>query len=85
LGRALFPADAGAAPPRRAPYVSAWWEYKPTPDWSFHFEIANVTRFVYDDKIFDYAGPRDTFPLVATEELSIKSQPRRYIQIRRTF
>ena len=67
------------------PYVSAWWEYKPTPDWSFHFEIANVSGFVYDDKLFDYAGPRDTFPLVATEELSIKSQPRLYIQIRKTF
>jgi hypothetical protein len=67
------------------PYLSAWWDYKPSPDWSLHFELDDLGSFVYDDRLYDYAGPRDTFPLNQIEELSIKSQPRLYIKIRRTF
>ncbi|MGH6870570.1 MAG: TonB-dependent receptor plug domain-containing protein [Rhizomicrobium sp.] len=67
------------------PYFQVWWDYKPTPDWSLHFEIDNPSAFVYDDRFHDYAGPRDTAPLSEVEELSIKSQPRLYVQIRKTF
>jgi len=67
------------------PYFLVFWEYKPTPSWSLHFELDNLARFVYDDKYYDYAGPRNALPLASTEELSVKSQPRLYIQIRKTF
>jgi outer membrane receptor protein involved in Fe transport len=67
------------------PYLTAWWEYKPTPQWSLHVEVDNVGSFVYDDRLFDYAGPRDTAPLDEIEELSIRSQPRLFIEIRKTF
>ncbi|HTQ14658.1 MAG TPA: TonB-dependent receptor [Rhizomicrobium sp.] len=67
------------------PYFQVWWDYKPRPGWSLHFEITNPAPFVYDDRFYDYAGPRDTFPLQSIEELSIKSQPRLYVQIRKTF
>ncbi len=67
------------------PYFLVFWEYKPTPSWSLHVELDNLTRFVYDDKYYDSAGPRNTSSLASIEELSIKSQPKLYIQIRRTF
>ena len=67
------------------PYITAYWEYKPTPDWSLHLEVDNAAPFVYDDRFFDYAGPRNISPLVDVEELSIKSQPRLFVQIRKTF
>ena len=67
------------------PYISAFWEYKPTPSWSLHFEFVNLGRFIYRNKLFDYAGPRNTSPLTEVEERSIMSQPRFYIQIRKTF
>jgi len=67
------------------PFLTAFWEYKPTPDWSLHFELENFGRFVYDNQFFDYDAPRDTGKLVEIEERSIKSQPRIYIDIRRTF
>jgi hypothetical protein len=67
------------------PYVSAFWEYKPTPSWSLHFELINLGRFIYKNEFFDYAGPRNTSPLVQIEDRSIMSQPRLYIQIRKTF
>jgi outer membrane receptor protein involved in Fe transport len=72
---------------RRAipPYLDVFWEYKPTPTWSLHFELDDLGRFVYDDKYFDYSGERGSSPLNAIEELHIRSQPRLYIQLRKTF
>ena len=67
------------------PFVGVYWEYKPTPSWSFHVELDNLGRFVYENQYFNYAGPRDVSPLVSIEERAITSQPRLYIQIRKTF
>jgi outer membrane receptor protein involved in Fe transport len=67
------------------PYLSLWWEYKPTSTWSLHVELDNVGRFGYEDAFSDYAGPRNAAPLQSLDELYIKSQPRLYIQIRKTF
>ncbi len=67
------------------PYMELSWVYKPSQDWSFKFAILNAGAFTYDDTVFDYTGPRDTFPLSQIEETSIHSQPRIYIQIRKTF
>jgi outer membrane receptor protein involved in Fe transport len=67
------------------PYIEAFWEYKPTPLWSFHVGLINLGRFVYDNTFYDFAGPRNISPLLDIDERSIKSQPRIYIQIRKTF
>ena len=67
------------------PYLEAWWEYKPTPEWSLRFEVDNIARFVYASKYERYSGPRNTSPLSQTEYRTIKSQPRIYVQIRKTF
>jgi hypothetical protein len=67
------------------PFLEAWWEYKPQGDLSLRFEVDNVVPFVYDDQYQNYAGPRDDFPLSNIEEIHIKSQPRLYFEIRKTF
>lgn len=67
------------------PYLELWWDYKPTADWSFRLELYNPGRFSYDDKLYNYAGPRDVSTLTDIEELRIKSQPRIYFRIRKTF
>jgi hypothetical protein len=67
------------------PYIEMWWDYKPTPDLSFRLELYNPGRFTYDDRFYDYAGPRDVSALSEIEELRIKSQPRIYFRIRKTF
>jgi hypothetical protein len=67
------------------PYLTMWWEYKPTPKWSLHLELDNVGRFTYDDEYSVYAGLRSDTPLQSIDELSIRSQPRLYVQIRKTF
>lgn len=67
------------------PYIYVYWEYKPTPSWSFHFELDDLGRFVYENEYFNFAGERNTSPLLYTDDRAIKSQPRLYIEIRKTF
>jgi outer membrane receptor protein involved in Fe transport len=67
------------------PFIEAWWEYKPESSLSLRLEVDNFGRFVYDDQFFNYAGPRNDFPLAEIEEIHIKSQPRLYFEIRKTF
>ncbi|HEY1638341.1 MAG TPA: TonB-dependent receptor [Rhizomicrobium sp.] len=67
------------------PYFTAWWEYKPEPTLSLHFEVDNIGRFEYDDQFYNYMGPRDRAALASIEEIAIRSQPQFYIQIRKTF
>jgi len=61
------------------------WDYTPTPEWTFRLAVENAGEFTYDDTLYDYAGPRASNPLDEIEELSIKSQPRLYIRVRKTF
>ncbi|HVU22068.1 MAG TPA: TonB-dependent receptor [Rhizomicrobium sp.] len=67
------------------PYLYVYWEYKPTPDWSLHFELDNLGQFVYENEYFNFAGERNSSPLLFTDDRSIKSQPRIYIEVRKTF
>jgi outer membrane receptor protein involved in Fe transport len=67
------------------PYVYVYWEYKPTPDWSLHFEIDDLGSFVYDNEFFNYQGDRNTGYLLFTDDRAIKSQPRVFFEIRKTF
>jgi outer membrane receptor for ferrienterochelin and colicin len=67
------------------PYIGAYWEYKPTSNWSFHVELDNADPFVYDDKFLNYPAARNVSLPDQLEELHIKSQPRLFIDIRKTF
>ncbi|HWA02550.1 MAG TPA: TonB-dependent receptor [Rhizomicrobium sp.] len=67
------------------PYIEVFWEYKPAPGWSYHIGFINLGQFVYDNRFFDYDGPRDTGKLVLIDERSIRSQPRVYLELRKTF
>jgi hypothetical protein len=67
------------------PYMYVFWEYKPTPSWSLHFEVDNLGQFVYDNQYFDYDDRRDIGNLAIIEDRSIKSQPRLDFEVRKTF
>ena len=67
------------------PYLEVYWEYKPTPDWSLRAEVDNFVPFVYERRLESYAGPRDSTPLVTSELRQIQSQPRLFIQVRKSF
>jgi len=68
-----------------APYVGVFWDYKPSEDWSFHFEANNLWAFVYTDTRFNYAGPRDTFPVDNIDRNAAQSRPYVEFTLRHTF
>ena len=67
------------------PYITAYWEYKPTPDLSLHFELDNLGSFVYENEFFNYDGERGVVPLAYTDDRAIRSEPRVFIEVRKTF
>jgi outer membrane receptor protein involved in Fe transport len=72
---------------RRIPpgLVSIFWEYKPTTAWSLHFELDNLDPFIYDDKHYNYDISRAVPPISRLEERVVRSQPRFFFEIRKTF
>jgi outer membrane receptor protein involved in Fe transport len=68
-----------------APFLQAWWEYKPDGGWSFRAEVDNFVPFHYDNQYKEYDGPRDIYPVAYVDDRRITSQPRIYFQIRKTF
>jgi outer membrane receptor protein involved in Fe transport len=67
------------------PYITAYWEYKPTPNLSLHFELDNLGSFVYENEFFNYDGERGTVPLASTDDRAIRSEPRVFVEVRKTF
>ena len=67
------------------PYFSMFWDYKPTPAWNFHFGVDDITGFLYEDKKFNYAGPRNTAPLVNIDEYTTLGIPQFEVRIRHSF
>ena len=67
------------------PYVQLYAEYKPRADWKFRAELTNIFPFHFKYEQDIYAGPRNVSPLAQRILLDIKSQPRMYFQVRKTF
>ena len=67
------------------PYFQAFWDYKPSPKWNFHFEVDNLTSFAFHDNNFTFAGPRNISPLVSVDEYTSHSMPQFDIRIRYTY
>jgi len=68
-----------------APYVSVFWDWKPSADWSFHAEANNIWAFVYTDTRFNYLGPRNAFPVDNIDRYAAQSRPYVELTIRHTF
>jgi hypothetical protein len=67
------------------PYFQVYWDWKPSDAWALHFEVDDVTGFIYDDKKFNYAGPRNVAPLDNIDEYRAYGIPQIDIQVRYTF
>jgi outer membrane receptor protein involved in Fe transport len=67
------------------PYFQVFWDYKPSPEWTFHLAINNVTSFVYHDDKFNFAGARNVAPLANIDEFIAHSMPTIDVRVRWTF
>ncbi len=66
-------------------YVMAFWEYKPTKDLVLRVEADNLIPFKFYRQRAIYDGSRDTAPLDYSDYRTVKSQPRLFVKIRKTF
>lgn len=67
------------------PYLQAYWEYKPESGWALRFEADNIVPYYYKQDVVTYAGLRSLSPVAQTEEIAIRSRPRIFISIRKTW
>jgi hypothetical protein len=66
-------------------FYGGFVEYKPDPKTSLRAELANLGRFELDRIRAVYSGPRNTSPLVFTENFQTQAQQRLVLRLRRTF
>ncbi|HEX4634721.1 MAG TPA: TonB-dependent receptor [Rhizomicrobium sp.] len=67
------------------PYLNFYWAYKPTPDWMIKLGADNFASYRFEQEQFNYAGPRNLAPLSSIQDVFDHTQPRFYIQLRKTF
>ena len=66
-------------------FTQIYGEYKPRPDLKLRLEFDNIVPFKLGLGQDIYGGPRNTSALVQSTLLQIQSQPRVYMQVRKTF
>ena len=67
------------------PYFTLTWDYKPSPEWSFHIEGDDILGFTFKDTRYNYAGPRNVAPVDNIDQYIAYGTPHIDFQIRRTF
>ena len=66
-------------------FVILYWEYKPNPNWLVRVEGDNIIPFKFWQHQTFWNGPRNTAPVAFDYDLTIQSQPRLFVKIKRTF
>ena len=67
------------------PYVSIFWSYKPTPDWKITLGADNFVPYRFELEQLNFAGPRNIAPPPTIQDVFTRTQPRFYLQLRKTF
>ena len=69
----------------RPVYLELDWDYKPEPDLDLQVKLQDAVPYQYEVIQYNYAGPRDVSPLASIQDEHLHSQPRLYLQLRKTF
>jgi hypothetical protein len=67
------------------PYAQVSWEYKPTPTLDLTGEVDGAVPYSLEVEQNNYGGPRDTAPLTQLQDIRNTSEPRLWLQLRKTF
>jgi len=68
-----------------SPYLNFYWAYKPTPDWKITLGADNFASYRFELEQFNYPGPRNIAATPAIQDVFTRTQPRIYLQLRKTF
>jgi hypothetical protein len=67
------------------PFVNASWAYKPTPDLKVTFSAENFIPYRFEIEQRNFNGPRTVGAQPVIQDRFARTQPRFYIQLRKTF
>lgn len=67
------------------PYDYATWTWHPRPDLSLKLEIDNIVPYRFGIEQINYAGPRNLNTLASIQDVAIRTRPRLFVQLRKTF
>jgi outer membrane receptor protein involved in Fe transport len=68
-----------------SPYLNAFWTYKPAPDWNITLGADNFGPYRFELEQDNYSGPRNVAPPPTVQDVFTRTQPRIYLQLRKTF
>jgi outer membrane receptor protein involved in Fe transport len=68
-----------------SPYLNFSWAYKPTPDWKITLGADNFPGYRIELEQINFAGGRGSGPPTSIQDEFIRTQPRFYLQLRKTF
>ena len=68
-----------------SPYLNAYWSYKPTPDWKITLGADNFASYRLEVEQINFPGPRNLSPPSSIQDVFARTQPRIYLQVRKTF
>jgi len=75
----------GRATIHNSPYFNAFWTYKPTPDWNITLGADNFTSWRFELQQVNYIGPRNLGQVSNIQDVLTRTQPRFYLNLRKTF
>lgn len=67
------------------PYVNFSWAYKPTPEWKITFGAENFIPYRFENEQRFYLGRRSLTAAPTVQDAIVRTQPRFYLQVRKTF
>ncbi|HET7083189.1 MAG TPA: TonB-dependent receptor [Rhizomicrobium sp.] len=68
-----------------SPYLNFSWAYKPTPDWKITVGADNFVGYRFELEQINFIGPRNLGPPSSVQDEFIRTQPRIYLNLRKTF
>jgi len=67
------------------PYDYASWTWHPKPDLSLKFEVDNIVPYRFGNEQINYAGPRNLGTLASIQDVVLRTRPRLFVELRKTF
>jgi outer membrane receptor protein involved in Fe transport len=68
-----------------SPYFNAYWSYKPTADWKITLGADNFTSYRLEVEQRNFVGPRTLNGKPTVQDVFARTQPRFYLQVRKTL
>ncbi|HEY4078836.1 MAG TPA: TonB-dependent receptor [Rhizomicrobium sp.] len=67
------------------PYLQAFWSYKPSTNWMITIGSDNILPYRFENTQYNYTAPRNVAPPPTVQQVFVRTEPRIYLKLRKTF